>query len=311
MKTLLCLPLLLALLNSFSPAAEKKPAEPKKARAKADPVKLTSVAVKSEDRVYKTTPQGELKLHLFFPPDWKPADRRPVMVFFFGGGWRSGSFTQFVPQAEYFAARGLVTASADYRIANVHQTTPDKCIEDAKSAVRWLRAHAAELGIDPGKLIAAGGSAGGHLAAATALVPGFDTPGEDTQISCVPDALVLFNPALNFPEHSVKDAQGNELGPKFWPTPFLTRRAPPTIILFGTADRMWPQGQEFVRKATRLGSRAELWVAADQPHGFFNRPPWLQTTTRQADLFLSSLGYLKGAPTLKPADPQAVLKAEL
>jgi acetyl esterase len=304
MKTLSILTLLLALTAGVALAAEKKPA-----KGKAAPIKLTTAAVKAEERVYKTTPQGELKLHLFFPPDWKADDRRPVMVFFFGGGWRNGAFTQFVPQAEYFAARGLVTASADYRISSLHQTTPDKCVEDAKSAVRWLRAHAQELGIDGGRLIAAGGSAGGHLAAATAFVPGFAAAGEDAKVSCVPDALVLFNPALNFPEHSVKDEQGNELGPKFWPTPFLQKGAPPAIVFFGTDDRMWPQGQEYVHKAASLGARAELWTAADMPHGFFNRSPWIEATVRQADVFLASLGYLKGAPTVKLADEKAVLKA--
>lgn len=302
LKATFPLVLLLALVP-LAGAAEKKAA-----KAKATPVKLTTAMVKSEERIYKTTPQGELRLHLFFPPDWKAGDRRPAMVFFFGGGWRNGAFTQFVPQAEYFAARGLVTASADYRISSQHKTTPDKCIEDAKSAVRWLRAHARELGADPDKLIASGGSAGGHLAAATALVPGFDAPGEDAKISCVPNALVLFNPALNFPEHSVKDAQGGELGAKFWPTPFLNKGAPSAIIFFGTDDRMWTQGQEYVRKAAGLGSRAELWTAAGLPHGFFNRSPWIEATARQADVFLTSLGYLKGEPTIKLADEKAVLQ---
>jgi acetyl esterase/lipase len=111
--------------------------------AAAQPVrpKLTDAPVKTADHVYKKTPEGELALHGFFPTDWKPTDKRPVVVFFFGGGWKNGSYTQFVPHAEYFASRGLVCATADYRVANQHHTTPDACIEDAKSAVRWLRAQ--------------------------------------------------------------------------------------------------------------------------------------------------------------------------
>ena len=139
--------------------------------------KLTELAVTNEVRAYKKTPQGELSLHFSFPVDWKPSDKRPAIVFFFGGGWKNGSYLQFVSQSDYFASRGMVAASADYRIESIHHTKPDKCVEDAKSAVRWLRQHASELGIDPNKVVASGGSAGGHLALTTALLTsasGFD-----------------------------------------------------------------------------------------------------------------------------------------
>ena len=167
-------------------------------------VKLTEGPVRHEERVYKTTQQGELRLHLSLPEDWKAADKRPVIVFFFGGGWANGSYLQFVSQSDYFASRGLVAASADYRISSIHHTQPDKCVEDAKSAVRYLRQHAVELGIDTSRVIASGGSAGGHIAACTALVSGFDADTDDKSISAVPDALVLFNPALNFDEIMAK-----------------------------------------------------------------------------------------------------------
>ena len=75
-------------------------------------------------------------------------------MFFFGGGWKNGSYLQFVAQSDYFASRGMVAASADYRIESIHHTTPDKCVEDAKSAVRYLRQHASELGLDPDKVVA-------------------------------------------------------------------------------------------------------------------------------------------------------------
>src|SRR5438309_11259690 len=78
--------------------------------------KLTDAPVKTTDVVYKKTPEGELTLHGFFPPDWKPTDKRPVVVFFFGGGRKNGAFTQSVPHAEYFASRGMVALSADYRM---------------------------------------------------------------------------------------------------------------------------------------------------------------------------------------------------
>ncbi|MBM3888267.1 MAG: alpha/beta hydrolase [Verrucomicrobia bacterium] len=272
-------------------------------------VKLTTAELKTIEQVFKQTPQGELKLYVHYPPDRGKDDRRPAIIFFFGGAWKHGSPAQFLPQAEYFAARGLVSVRADYRISSKHQTTPEKCIEDAKSAVRWLRSHAGELGVDPDKIIASGGSAGGHLAAATALVPGHEAKEDDAKVSCKPNALVLFNPALHFPEFSVKDADGNPLK-DFWPTPFLKKGAPPAILFFGTNDKMVTQGREYLAKSKELGCRAELYTAEGQGHGFFNRSPWTEITARQADLFLASLGYLQGEPALKLPDGAPALKRE-
>lgn len=271
--------------------------------------KLTDARVKTADHVYKKTPQGELTLHGFFPADWTATDRRPVIVFFFGGGWKNGSFTQFVPQAEYFAGRGIVALSADYRIESKHKTAPDAAVEDARSAVRWVRANAGKLGIDPDKLIAAGGSAGGHLAACTAYLDGFDAAG-DPKESCSPNALVLFNPALNLSAagREIKGAGGSDLRKALSPNLFVKAGGPPAVIFFGTSDRLMATGKEYVGKAKELGLRAELYTAAGQPHGFFNRPPWLEATAKQADEFLASLGYLTGGPTVKPKADAALKK---
>ncbi|MBI5773267.1 MAG: alpha/beta hydrolase [Verrucomicrobia bacterium] len=302
----LCLTAAVANLGAAEKSAGKKGGG-----KKAPAPKLTSVEIKTDERLYKQTPQGELKLHFFFPPGWKSSDKRPAIIFFFGGGWKNGSYTQFVSQSEYFASRGLVAVSADYRIESIHKTTPDKCVEDAKSAVRWLRAKAGELGIDPDKVIASGGSAGGHLAAATALVEDFNAKEDNLSVSCQPSALVLFNPALNFPDFPTKDAEGKPIGKKFWPTPFLKKGTPPAIIFFGTADRMLSQGEEFLAKSKELGNRAELYTAAEMPHGFFNRPPWTEVTAKKADEFLTALGYLKGEPTIKlPADAPSLKRQE-
>ena len=148
--------------------------------------------------VYKATPAGDLKMNLYFPPGWKVADRRPAIVFFFGGSCATGSPAQFASTAEYFAKRGLVAASAEYRIATVHHTPPERCIEDGKSAVRWLRMSARHLGIDPRRIIAGGGSSGGSVAAFAAYNTSIEPDGEDTSVTCKPDALVLYNPAFGF-----------------------------------------------------------------------------------------------------------------
>ncbi|MEZ6066582.1 MAG: alpha/beta hydrolase [Planctomycetaceae bacterium] len=143
---------------------------------------------------YKTIGDVTLRLHIFNPTGLERGDRRGAIVFFFGGGWVSGTATQFYPQSQHLAARGMVAICAEYRVKNQHGTKPYECVEDGKSALRWVRSHAAELGIDPDRIAAGGGSAGGHVAAAVATTEGFEAKSDDLQVSCRPQALVLFNP---------------------------------------------------------------------------------------------------------------------
>lgn len=281
-------------------------------------VHLTDAAVITKDIVFKQAPEGELKLHFFMPPKAEAAIavQKPCVVFFFGGGWKSGSYLQFVPQAEYLASRGIVAACADYRILSIHKTLPDKAVEDAKSAIRWVRGHAVELGIDPTKVIAAGGSAGGHLAACTALVSAYDGPTDDKAVSSKPNALVLFNPAMNiatlFKDRATTGTPGItlEMAEAITPNNFMTKDTPPAIFFFGSEDKLKVGADEYRQKALKLGLRAELWVAPGQAHGFFNKEPWLQVTARQMDVFLTSLGYLGGEPTLKLPGEAPYLKKE-
>ena len=293
---------LVALLpvGGAAPASAADGQRPRTAR-KEPPPALTELPVRHEDRRYKTTPQGDLALHFSLPSGWKPTDSRPAIVFFFGGGWKGGSARQFAPQCDYFASRGMVAAAADYRIKSVHGTAPDACVEDAKSAVRWIRGHAGTLGVDPDRIAAGGGSAGGHLAACSALVDGFDGEGEDAGTSPKPNALVLFNPGLNIDEMAADRDIGLDarLAAAITPNRFITAGAPPAIIFFGTDDPMLVGAERYVAKARPLGVRAELWTASGQPHGFFNRSPWIEATARQADLFLASLGYLDGPPAIE------------
>ncbi len=133
----------------------------------------------AESKVYKTIGETMLMLHIFQPADRKAGETRPAIVFFFGGGWRQGTVTQFVEHSKHLSSRGMVAIVADYRVKSRHGVTPVECIADAKSAIRWVRSHAKEFGIDPYWIAAGGGSAGGHLAAATATVREFDEKGED------------------------------------------------------------------------------------------------------------------------------------
>jgi len=145
---------------------------------------------------YKTVGDTRLNLYIYTPEGWQPSDKRPAAVFFFGGGWTNGSPRQFLEQCKYLASRGMVAMAADYRVASRNQVKAVECVKDAKSAIRYVRKNAARWGIDPQRIVAGGGSAGGHLAAACGTIVGFEEADEDKSISAKPDALLLFNPAL-------------------------------------------------------------------------------------------------------------------
>ncbi|MCU0916434.1 MAG: alpha/beta hydrolase-fold protein [Planctomycetes bacterium] len=252
---------------------------------------------KVQESVYKKTPQGDLRIYVHFPAGWTAQDKRPAIVFFFGGGWSSGKVEQFEPQAKYLAQRGMVAARADYRVRTRHGTTPDKCVEDAKSAVRWLRANAAKFGIDAQRIVASGGSAGGHIAACTATVPGLEADGEDLSVSSRPNLLVLFNPVLD--TIAIGEKYGmSEVGRKISPNHHLSKDLPPTVLFFGTEDRFTDGGKDFIAQTKALGLQTQMYLAPGQPHGFFNRSPWQERTTFLTDQFLTAHGYLDGKPTI-------------
>jgi acetyl esterase/lipase len=264
---------------------------------------------------YKTTPEGDLKINLFFPPGWSAAGRRPAIVLFFGGGFVRGTPSQFTTTAEYFARRGLVAATAEYRVRDVHHTPPERCAEDARSAIRWLRMNARRLGVDARRVVAGGGSAGATISAFAAYNGAFEPEDEDRSVSSKPDALVLYNPALGFgdparlPEPQRKQAEG-PVG-RFILKWNVIKGGPPAILFYGDRDPLQHGGRKFARESIAAGTRAELYMAAGQGHGFFNdRPgsPWHALVVRRTDLFLASLGYLEGEPLMNaPAESTAKL----
>ncbi len=255
-------------------------------------------AGKIEEFVYAKTPHGELKTFVHFPEGWKAGDHRPAIVFFFGGGWRNGNPAQFESQAKYLAGRGMVAARADYRVKSRQDVTPVDCVADARAAVRWLRENAEKFGIDPDRIVASGGSAGGHIAACTGTTP---DPDANAAVSSRPNAMVLFNPVLAIQGERILQIAGidAEAGKTISPTAHVTEKTPPTLILFGTEDPLMQQAQPFLNAAKAHGVRAELFTAEGVGHGFFNRPPWQDRTIRRVDEFLGSLGYLQGPPTIK------------
>jgi acetyl esterase/lipase len=206
----------------------------------------------------------------------------------------------------------MVAITVDYRVGSRHNVKPTACLADAKSALRWVRQNAARLGIDPNRIAASGGSAGGHLAAAIATVPGFDEAGEDPAISAAPNACVLFNPAVVLAPIEGVDSKGYEdrvgaermgTDPRnISPAHHVKQGAPPMIIFHGRADTTVPftTAEAFTAIMQKAGNRCELVGYDGQNHGFFNYGhgdnPYYKKTVAAMDVFLVSLGYLTPPP---------------
>jgi acetyl esterase/lipase len=245
--------------------------------------------------VYKTVDGRQLHLYVSSPPA-SYTGPRPAIVFFHGGGWTSGSVVQFNTQSLALAARGMVAIDVEYRLIAKPPAmdSPRICVEDAKSAIRWVREHAEQLQVDPNKIVGSGGSAGGYLAGAAALVPEWDDPKDDLSVSAKPNALVLFFPAIAAdPSSPAQRRFGNDM--KFAPQSYLSAAAPPTIIFAGAADRLVrPEAlRQYKAVADKAGARCELIFYEKQGHGFANKEPYLSITLQAAEHFLESIGYLK------------------
>ncbi|AMQ56210.1 alpha/beta hydrolase [Algoriphagus sanaruensis] len=258
-----------------------------------------------EQVVYKTIDTLDLTLEVYRPKVTHESETYPAMIFFFGGGWNGGSTAQFEPHATYFSERGIVCFLVDYRVNSRNKTTPFESLMDAKSAMRFIRKNAEEFQIDPSKIIASGGSAGGHLAAATALIEGFNDPNDDMSISTKPSALVLFNPVIDNGPGGYGFERIGEQFKDFSPLHNIREGAPPTVIFLGTKDELIPvETMNYYQTVMKkVGSRCDLFLYEGQPHGFFNlkNPEYFEKTIREADRFLQSTGFLK-----ENADPKSI-----
>ena len=289
------------LLCAFTVSAQRKQAWPAKFEG-------------AEKVVYKTMGDVKLPLHIFTPE--KKKVNLPAIVFFFGGGWNHGTPGQFEQQCRYLASRGMVAMTAENRIRNMHGTRGKACVEDGKSAVRWIRSNAKKFGVNPNQIAAAGGSAGGHVAACTGVIKGFEAKDEDSKISSIPNAMILFNPPcvlaavperkdyLSAQAMAGMAARMGVAPEQLSPWHNVSKGHPPTLVLHGEADSLVPfwTSKVFVEKMKKAGNQAELAAYLNQKHGFFNygrgNAKMFSATMKRTDEFLAKLGWLKGKPTI-------------
>jgi len=295
MHRFLCL---LATLGLAVTLHAQAPADPAKAKAKApDAVdKMAGTLKPSRELVYKKVGARELQMHVFEPEGWKAGDKLGCYLIIHGGGWTGGAPPRMYPFAAHYAKLGLVGISVQYRLNSAKTgVSVFDCVKDARSAVRYIRAHAAELGIDPQKIIVSGGSAGGHLAAATALFDKVNEEGDDLSISATPAALVLLFPVIDTSKEGYGQAKIGERWQELSPVHNVRAGQPPTLVFHGTGDTVTPfaGAKAFHEAMLKAGNRCELDVNEGGVHGYLMRDKALfDDTMKKTDAFLRSLGLL-------------------
>jgi sialate O-acetylesterase len=261
--------------------------------------------------IYKTLDGKDLSLFLYQPKGWSPGGKRPALVYLHGGGWAGGTLHQGMDLLTTTREHGVIGINVEYRLADAQNLDPARCIEDAKSAVRFIRAKAQLLGIDPDRIAVGGHSAGGHLAAACALLPTFNAASDDLRFSCKPNALALIVPVLdNGPDRGYKSeapAIKSNLH-AYSPAHNVSTGAPPTLILAGNQDAGAALSclERFKQNMIRSGNRCEL-VVYEGGHGFANQSPVKEEVNGRIVDFIRSLGWLDHKSAAIPSSAPTAL----
>ena len=286
---------------------------------------LLEEAPPMQELVYKVTKDTLLKIYFTKPAEAKPGKKYPAIIWIHGGGWTSGTASTFFPHAKYFALRNAVGFSIEYRLVKYGGMGIAECLEDCKSAIRFIRLHAKELNIDPDKIIVLGDSAGGHLAAALGTIDGFDDVADNLNISAKPNAMVLYNPCVDMMVYplvknifsntiqNTKSLDSASITPEQWqlarsfsPISYVKKGQPHCLILHGLDDKVIPceQSVRFTDAMNKAGNDCKIILLPKARHAFVV-PKYTATEAQvvaaitEADKYLTSLGYLKGESTLR------------
>ncbi len=222
--------------------------------------------------VYKQVGDRSLHLHVFEPDGHKPSDRRPAFLAIHGGGWTGGDARRFYPIADWFRRKGFLGISLEYRLLNAKAgTTVFDCVKDGRSAVRYIRSHADELGIDPQKLVVSGGSAGGHVAAGTALFDNVNDDSDNLAVSPHPNVLVLFYPVIDTSKEGYGQKKIGDRWQEISPVHHVRKGLPPTLILHGTGDTVTPYAgvKSFFDQMQASDNHCKLISHEGGRHGYF------------------------------------------
>lgn len=270
----------------------------------------SSVLVKPDGAVaFKQIESDSLVAHCYLPSNWHTEANRPAVIFFEAADSEDILFDGY---SRYLAMRGAVAVVAQYRTGASHGATPRESVADGKDAIRWLRMHADDLGIDPNRIAAGGYGPDGYLAAVAGLGGTSDPEGGVSATASTPNALLLYSTGLTEPSGPWLDAGG-------WQAPLamVTEDSPPTFAVQGTAGdgRHGYAVRQYCAEMHAFGNICE-GVEIDQSKRSYLRfghrgfTPFFDVL-RRTDRFLASLGFLEGEPRVRHGDAQLVDAWEL
>jgi dienelactone hydrolase len=249
--------------------------------------------------------QIELRAYVFFPAENKTAKRHPAIAMFHGGSWSDGYPVTWFPAALYYASRGFVTVSFQYRIQKVHGSTPQESVADAKSAFRWILGNADVLNIDPEKIVVAGDSAGAHIALGISLLDGISDESPSSRLN--PRAVIVLYPLV---DANLKGFSGI--------SPIETVSGinlPPTLILQGAFDdepATPPKVSEaFCEKANKLATSSVCHATFFQDssffHGFIGARKQYLAMIREMNIFLTKQKLMGSSAANETSMPEACI----
>lgn len=270
--------------------------------------KLPDSVFMEKNIVYAAYGKRELHLDLFSLRE-KGKTPRPGVLLIHGGGWRSGNRQMEWPMAQYLAARGYVTVTAEYRLSPEAQYPAG--LYDLKGAVRWMRANARKYNLDPDKIAVYGCSAGGTLAAflgTTGDEERFEGTAGYTGTSSRIQAVVDVDGVMDFtdPAESAKDddpakpsAGRSWFGasyrekPDLWreasPINYVSKKTPPVLFVNSAQDRYHAGRDEMIAQLNQLGIYSEVHTISNTPHPFWLFHPWFDLAADYILTFLNKI----------------------
>jgi acetyl esterase/lipase len=232
--------------------------------------------VKHVLEIYKTVGNQSLKVDVFYTVSSLEKADNTAIVFFHGGGWAYGKPDEFFTTCERYAQMGIIAFSVEYRLSIKDgvvphpEISPIESVMDAKSAIRWVRQNSGKYHINPEKIVAAGQSAGGQLALATATIPGHNEKTDRLDVSCSPNAVLLFSSCVNTVE-SWCDWLLGERRNQIWsisPAHNIRAGMPPMIEFHGVDDEQVPKWslQYYAAEMKKAGNYFELHMYPGKKH---------------------------------------------
>ena len=262
-----------------------------------------------EGVVFGTGGGRDLKVDIYTPPG-NPISA-PGVLLIHGGSWRSGDRSQLRGYGILLGRLGYVCVACEYRLSG--EAAWPAQIHDAKAALRWMRANATRLGVDPGRIAVSGNSAGAHIAlvlGGTPNLPEFEgtggNPGVDTSVRAV---ISFYGPSdFGSDPEMAQGAVAELMGPGVTadalrgasPVSYTKPGYPPTLLIHGNGDEtVDPEASLRVYwELAKAKVPVELHMYEGLPHAFDSSPIYGR---QSADIMANFLARHLGAPVARPA----------